>query len=429
MPEALPVNHVAASVMSVNDDQSSKLLDLEAIRNDFPALSMKINGQTLAYLDNAATTQKPEAMIEAVSRFYRYSTSNVHRGVHALSECASALYEDSRKTVADFLHVSDPTQIVFVRGATEGINLVAATWGRSNLKPGDEILVSEMEHHANIVPWQLICQETGAVLKVAPIDDKGELAIEQLDALAGSRTRLLALSHVSNALGTINPVGEIISKMHRKGIPVLIDGAQAVPHFQVDVEKLDADFYVFSGHKVFGPSGIGVLYAKRKFLDSMPPYQGGGDMILEVSFEKTTYSEPPHKFEAGTPNIEGAVGLAAALNYLKKIGPGRIEAHEKSLLDYAVDRLQSVKGLRLIGQAARRAGSISFVVDGVHPHDMGAMLDAEGIAVRVGHHCAQPVMKRFGVPATTRASLAFYNTKDEIDRLVMGVKSAKEFLG
>ncbi len=404
-------------------------LDVERIRQDFPILAAKARGHDLVYLDSAATSQKPSAVIEAIHRYYAEQNSNVHRGLYELSELATEKYEAARATVRSFIHASDSHEIVFVRGATEGINLVAQTFGRATLKAGDQVLITAMEHHSNIVPWQMLCAEKGALLKVVPISDSGELLLDEYARLLTPRTRIAALAHVSNALGTINPVREMIEMAHSVGAKVLIDGAQAVPHLPVDVQDLDCDFYVFSGHKVCGPTGIGVLYGKAEILEAMPPYQGGGDMILSVTFEKTTYNRPPYKFEAGTPHIEGAIGLAAALTYLEGVGMAAIAAYEKDLTAYGAERLIEVPGLRLIGTARNKAAVLSFVLEGVHPHDIGTLLDRQGIAIRAGHHCAQPVMERFGVPATARASLSFYNTPEELDRLQEALCKVNEVFG
>jgi cysteine desulfurase/selenocysteine lyase len=392
--------------------------DLERIRNDFPILHAQIRGKRLAYLDNAATTQKPNVVLDVMDRYYRLENSNVHRGVHYLSEVATERYEAARSIVRRFLNARREREIVFVRSTTEGINLIASSFGRSAIREGDEILLSGMEHHSNIVPWQMLCQAVGARLRIIPMTDEGELRLQDFEKLMTERTKLVALVHVSNALGTVNPVHEIISMAHRRNIPVLLDGAQAVAHMAVDVQELDCDFYVFSGHKVFGPTGIGVVYGKEQFLEAMPPYQGGGDMIKSVTFEKTTYNDLPYKFEAGTPNIAGAIGLGAALEYVSSLGFEIIGAYENDLLTYATDALLSVKDVKLIGTPRQRAGVISFVMEGIHPHDIGTIVDQEGVAIRTGHHCAQPVMERFGVAATARASLAFYNTREDIDALV-----------
>jgi cysteine desulfurase/selenocysteine lyase len=400
--------------------------DVEKVREDFPVLKQKVHGKPLVYLDNAATSQKPLAVIEAIRRFYEVDCANIHRGVHELSQRSTAAYEQTRAKVKQFLNARTKNELIFVRGATEGINLVAQSWGRKCIKTGDEIVISAMEHHSNIVPWQMLCEEKGAKLRVIPINDRGELLMEEYQKLLGPRTRMIAVTHVSNALGTINPVREIVELAHKAGAVALIDGAQAVPHMKVDVQALDADFYAFSGHKLFGPTGTGVLYGKAKLLNAMPPYQGGGDMIRTVTFEKTTYNDLPYKFEAGTPNIAGGIGLGAALDYVNRIGLDKIAAYEHELLVYGTGALSEIPGLRLIGTAHKKAAVLSFVMEGIHPHDIGTVLDRMGIAVRTGHHCAQPVMDRFGVPATTRASLAFYNTTAEIDALAAGLRKVKE---
>jgi cysteine desulfurase/selenocysteine lyase len=400
--------------------------DLLAVRKDFPGLHQKVHGKQLVYLDNAATTQKPLAVIEALNRFYKFDCSNVHRAVHALSDRATRAYEGARTTVKQFINARSEREIIFVRGATEAINLVMNSFGRPRVKAGDEILISALEHHSNIVPWQLLVEQTGARLVVAPIDDAGELILDEFERRLGAQTKLVATAHISNALGTVMPVREIIQMAHARGIPVLLDGAQAIAHARVDVHELDCDFYAFSGHKVFGPTGIGVLYGREEFLDQMPPYQGGGDMIRSVTFEKTTYNELPYKFEAGTPHIAGAIGLGAALEYVSQVGIDRAAAHEHELLIYGTEVLGAIQGLRLIGTAREKIGVLSFLLDGIHPHDVGTVLDRDGIAVRTGHHCAQPVMDRFGVPATTRASLAFYNSKAEIDALANGIRRVQK---
>ncbi|HXN40418.1 MAG TPA: cysteine desulfurase [Myxococcaceae bacterium] len=400
--------------------------DPERARADFPILRQKIHGRPLVYLDNAATSQKPQRVIDAISNFYSTTNANVHRGVHALSERATEQFELAREKVRAFINAPKVEEIVFVRGATEAINLVAQSFGRSRLRRGDEILVSAMEHHSNIVPWQLLCESTGAVLRVAPINDDGELMVGEFEAMLGAKTRLVALAHVSNALGTINPVRQLIAAAHSRGVPVLLDGAQAIPHLKVDVKALDCDFYVFSGHKMFGPMGIGALFGKAELLESMPPYQGGGDMILSVTFEKTIYNRVPYKFEAGTPDVGGAIGLGSAIDYLNSLGMEQIAAYEHDLLVYATAAISRVPGVRLVGTARQKAGVISFLLGDIHPHDIGTILDQEGIAIRTGHHCAQPVMQRFGVDATARASLAFYNTREDIDRLVAGLERVKE---
>ncbi len=405
------------------------VFDVERIRADFPALHQEVHGKPLVYLDNAATTQKPRAVIEAVRHFYEKDCSNVHRGVHLLSQRATVGFEKARTTVRKFLGAADSRSIVFTRGTTEGINLVASSFVRPRLGEGDEVLISAMEHHSNIVPWQLLCEERGARLKVIPIDDNGDVILAEYERLLNERTKIVGIVHVSNALGTVNPVREMIATAHARGVPVLVDGAQAVPHLAVDVQELDCDFYVLSGHKVYGPTGIGALYGKREHLLEMVPYQGGGDMILSVSFDGTTYNEPPHRFEAGTPNIEGAIGLAAALDYVKGIGLDAIAAHERNLLADATAAVLEIPGVRLVGSARERASALSFVMEGIHPHDIGTILDSEGVAVRAGHHCAQPVMKRFGVSATVRASFALYNTNSEIDALAAGLLKVREVFG
>ena len=401
-------------------------LDVGRIREDFPALRQTVHGHPLVYLDNAATSQKPRAVLDAIMRFYERDCANVHRGVHQLSERSTAAYEGARETVRQFLNAAAPAEIVYTRGATESINLVAQTYGRANLRAGDEIVVSGLEHHSNIVPWQMLAAEKGAILRVAPIDDRGEIVPEEYRKMLGPRTRIVALAQVSNALGTINPVREMIAQAHAAGAVALIDGAQAAPHMPVDVRDLDCDFYAFSGHKVFGPTGIGVLFGKASLLDAIPPWQGGGDMIRSVTFEKTTFNDPPYKFEAGTPHIAGAIGLGAAIDYVTTIGLDRVAAWEHELLVYGTEALERVPGLRLIGTARRKAAVLSFVLEGVHPHDIATILDGQGIAIRAGHHCAQPIMERFGLTATSRASLAFYNTYREIDALVEGLGKVRE---
>jgi cysteine desulfurase/selenocysteine lyase len=401
-------------------------LDVSTIRRDFPALTQTVHGKPLVYLDNAATTQKPQVVIDALTSFYTHDCANVHRGVHTLSERATNGYEAARIKVSRFLNARTPREIVFTRGATESINLVAEAWGRANVGSGDEILITALEHHSNIVPWQILAQEKRARLTVAPMDDRGEVILEEFEKRLGPWTKIAAISHVSNALGSINPVRRMIQMAHERGIPVLVDGAQAAPHMKVDVRALDCDFYAFSGHKMLGPTGIGVLYGKQALLDKMPPYQGGGDMIRSVKFECTVYNDPPYRFEAGTPHIAGAIALGAAIDYLESVGLDNIEAYERELLEYGTEALERIEGLRLIGTAPEKAAVLSFVIDGIHPHDMATILDSEGIAIRAGHHCAEPVMDRFGIPATSRASLAFYNTKGEIDALAAGIAKAKE---
>lgn len=403
--------------------------DIAGIRQDFPILQQQIHDHPLVYLDNAATAQKPRAVIDALDKYYRYDNANIHRGVHQLSERATRDYENARKKVQGFLNAADPKEIVFVRGATEAINLIAQSYGRSQFQAGDEILITEMEHHSNIVPWQLLCEQTGAVLRVVPFNEQGELIMEEFHRLLGDRTKLVSVVHVSNSLGTINPVEMIIAAAHERGIPVVLDGAQALPHLAVDVQALDCDFYVFSGHKLFAPTGIGALYGKAEFLERMPPYQGGGDMIRTVSFDKTEYSSLPHKFEAGTPHIAGAIGLGAAIDYLNTIGLATISAYEHELLDYATEAARKIPGLKLIGTAANKASILGFVLEGIHAHDLGTILDHQGVAIRAGHHCTMPVMQHFGVAATARASLAFYNNHEDVDRLIAAIYKAKELFG
>ncbi|MEE9284145.1 MAG: cysteine desulfurase [Dehalococcoidia bacterium] len=404
-------------------------LDVQRVRQDFPILQQEVRGKPLVYLDNAATSQKPQAVIDTLVRYYTAENSNIHRGVHYLSELATAEYEETRSKARRFINAAEDREIIFVRGTTEGLNLVAHSFGRQRVGPGDEVIISTMEHHSNIVPWQILCQERGARLRVVPINDDGELLLDEYHRLLNPRTKLVSIVHVSNSLGTINPVKEVIEAAHAQGVPVVIDGAQAAPHLRLDVRDLDCDFYTFSGHKLFGPTGIGVLYGKAEHLEAMPPYQGGGDMIKSVTFEKTTYSDLPYKFEAGTPHIAGVIGLGAAIDYVTAIGLDRIGAYESELLRYGTERLASIEGLRLIGTARHKASILGFVLDGMHPHDVGSVLDGEGIAIRAGHHCTQPVMERFGVAATARASLAFYNTKEEIDALVHGIDRVFEVLG
>ena len=403
--------------------------DVAKIREDFPILKQLVHGKPLVYLDNAATSQKPRQVIDALVRYYTTENSNVHRGVHSLSQQATEDYEGARGKVRRFINAASDQEVIFVRGTTEGINLVAQSYGRQNIGEGDEVVISAMEHHSNIVPWQILCQERGALLRVVPITDSGELMLDEYQRLLSPRTKLVSIVHVSNALGTINPVEQIVAMAHDRGVPVLLDGAQAVPHMELDVRRLGCDFYAFSGHKLYGPTGIGVLYGKAELLDAMPPYQGGGDMIKSVTFEKTLYNDLPYKFEAGTPNIAGSIGLGAAIDYVNSVGMDRIAAYEQELLEYGTECLSSLDGIRIMGTAREKSGILSFVMDGVHPHDIGTILDAEGIAIRTGHHCAQPVMERFGVAATARASLAFYNTKEEIDALVKGIDRVIEVFG
>jgi cysteine desulfurase/selenocysteine lyase len=400
--------------------------DVEKVRKDFPILEQQVHGHPLVYLDNAASAQKPRQVIDAVAHFDSNDYSNVHRGVHSLSERATAAFESAREKVRRFLNAAEDREIIFVRGTTEAINLVTQTHGRSVLGFGDDIVISSMEHHSNIVPWQMLCQERGANLRVIPMNDAGELLLDEYEQMLGPHTKLVALVHVSNALGTVNPVGTMIEMAHRHGIPVLLDGAQAVPHIGVDVRSLDCDFYAFSGHKLFGPTGIGVLYGKAGLLQKMPPYQGGGEMIAAVTFEKTFFKDIPHKFEAGTPNITGTIGLGAAIDYLASVGIERSAMHEHQLLVYATERVREIPQVHLIGTAKHKISVLSFIIDGIHAHDVGTILDRYGIAVRVGHHCAQPVMQRFKVPATVRASFAFYNTKAEVDALIEGIHKVIE---
>jgi cysteine desulfurase/selenocysteine lyase len=403
--------------------------DVERIRQDFPILSRSIHGKPLVYLDNAATTQKPRAVLEAERDIYERYYANIHRGVHLLSVESTEAYEKVREKVRDFIHASDSREIVFVRGTTEAINLVAASFGRARVGRGDEVLITALEHHSNIVPWQLLCEEKGSRLRVVPMNDRGELLLDDLSRLLSEKTRILALAHLSNALGTVNPVSEIVRMAHARGIPVLIDGAQAVPRLSVDVQALDCDFYAFSGHKIYGPTGIGVLYGKSAMLESMPPYQGGGDMISSVTFEKTTFNVLPYKFEAGTPNIAGVIGLGAAIDYVQAIGIDAIERHEGELLTDATAKISAIPGVRVIGTAAHKGGVLSFTIAGVHPHDIGTVLDREGVAVRTGHHCAQPVMDFFKVPATARASFGLYNKREEVDALIAGIHEVKRMFG
>jgi cysteine desulfurase/selenocysteine lyase len=402
--------------------------DPQKIRANFPILYQRVNGKPLVYLDNAATTQKPRVVIDAITRYYEADNANIHRGVHYLSQHATQKYEDARETVRRFLNATEVSEIVFVRGATEGINLVAQTLGHARLQAGDQVLITAMEHHSNIVPWQILCEEKGAILRVAPMNDAGELVLDEFARLLGTRTKIVAVPHVSNALGTVNPLRQMVELAHHHNAVVVVDGAQAVPHLAVDVRALDCDFYVFSGHKLYGPTGIGVLYGKSGLLNAIPPYQGGGDMILSVTFEKTTYNKIPYKFEAGTPDISGAIALGTAINYVTELGHDRIQTHERDLLRYATESVARIPGIRLIGTAKEKAGVLSFVMDGIHPHDIGTILDQEGIAIRTGHHCAQPVMERFGIPASARASFALYNTREEVDALVRGIEKVHEVL-
>ena len=402
-----------------------RAFDVMRRRADFPILAESVNGHPLVYLDNAATTQKPRSVIDALSRYYAHDNANVHRGVHTLSQRATDDYEAARTNIARFVNAGAAEQIVFTRGTTDAINLVAQSFGRPMLRPGDEIVISALEHHSNIVPWQLLCGQTGAVLTVVPVDDAGEFDLDAYASMLGPRTKLVAITHVSNALGTITPIQRIIALARAAGVPVLVDGAQAIAHVAVDVRALDCDFYAFSGHKIFGPTGIGVLYAKAARLEAMPPYQGGGDMIRSVTFEKTEYNDIQYKFEAGTQNIAGAIGLGAALDYVRVVGIDAIEAHERDLLAYATARVSDIPGLRIIGTAKEKAGIVSFTLEGVHAHDVGTILDHGGVAIRAGHHCAMPIMTRFGVPGTARASFALYNTREEVDALVAGIERVR----
>ena len=423
----------AAKILSaqsgVHSRSAKTALDIERIRRDFPILARDVRGKKLVYLDNAATSQKPRVVLDAVARYYEQENANIHRGVHFLSELATREHDHARQAVKSFINAADTREIIFVRGTTEAINLVAQTYGRVHVGAGDEVLITAMEHHSNIVPWQMLCEEKGAKLRVAPINDEGELLLDEFAKLLGPSTKIVAVTHVSNALGTVNPLAKIIELAHQKNIPVLVDGAQAVPHMKVDVQALDADFYTLSSHKMFGPMGIGVLYGKAQLLEAMPPYQGGGDMISSVTFEKTTYNKLPFKFEAGTPDVAGAIGLGAAIEYLNEIGVENIAQYEHELVEYATEKLSAISDVRLIGTAKERAGVISFVIEGVHPHDVGTILDQQGIAIRTGHHCAQPIMERFGIPATARASFAFYNTKEEVDALANGIQKVREVFG
>ncbi len=403
--------------------------EIDRIRQDFPILNLSVHGRPLVYLDSAATSQKPQVVLDAIQRYYVEQNANVHRGVHYLSELATREYEDARVKLQHFINAAESHEVIYTRGTTESINLVAHSFGRKFVKEGDEIIISAIEHHSNIVPWQLLCEQVGATLRVIPINDAGELLMDEFARMLNPKVKLVSVTHVSNALGTINPVKRIIELAHAQDIPVLIDGAQAAPHLKVDVRELDCDFYAFSGHKLCGPTGIGVLYGKTEWLDAMPPFMGGGDMIASVTFEKTTYNKLPYKFEAGTPHIEGCIGLGVAVDYLNSLGLDRIAAYENALLDYATEVIGALPGVRLIGTAKEKASVLSFTLDNIHPHDIGTILDQQGIAIRAGHHCAQPVMKRFNVPATARASLAFYNTKEEIDALAEGLQQVIEVFG
>ena len=405
---------------------SPSVLDVDRVRQDFPILQRTVRGKPLVYLDSAATTQKPRQVLDALAHYYAHGNANIHRGVYLLSEEATAAYDGARTKVQSFINARSHREVVFTRSATESINLVAQSFGRQNIGPGDEILITHMEHHSNIVPWQLLCEQTHARLRVAPIDDHGELLMDEFEKCLSARTKLVAVVHLSNSLGTINPISQIIALAHQRNVPVLVDGAQAVYHMPVDVQAMDCDFYVFSGHKLYGPTGIGVLYGREALLDAMPPYMGGGDMIRSVTFEKTTYADLPHKFEAGTPHIAGVVGLGAAVDYISGIGFDKIATHEKDLIEYGTAALSEIPGLRMIGTARHKASILAFVLKGAHPHDVGTIVDMEGVSIRTGHHCTQPVMERFGVPATARASVAMYNTRQEIDQLVHALHRVRE---
>ncbi len=410
-------------------NKSTKKVDFDKIRKDFPLLKREMNGKPIVFLDSAASSQKPNYVLRAMDHYYKKLHANVHRGVYQLSQEATDAFEKSRRLVKEFINAPSEKECIFVRGTTEGINLVASTYGRKNLEAGDEVLISTMEHHSNIVPWQMVCEEKGAHLKVVPINEDGEMIMSEFDKLLTDKTKIVSINHISNALGTINPIREVIAKAHAKGIPVMIDGAQAIPHLKVDVQELDVDFYTFSGHKMCGPTGIGILYGKAELLNAMPPYHGGGEMIETVTFEKTTYNTLPHKFEAGTPDIAGVVGIGAAVEYMQKIGHEAIVQHEHELLEYATTELKKIDGLRIVGEAKEKASVVSFLLGNSHPYDVGTILDKLGIAVRTGHHCTQPLMARFGIPGTVRASFAFYNNKEDVDKLVEGVKRAARMLG
>lgn len=406
-----------------------KTFDVYKIREDFPILKTKVRGKDLVYLDNAATSQKPQIVIDALVHYYTHLNSNIHRGVHFLSEKSTQAYEDARLKIKEYINAISACEVVFTRGATEAINLVAASYGKQVIGEGDEIIISAMEHHANIVPWQMLCLEKKAKLKVIPINDEGELLFDEYINLLSERTKFISVVQVSNSLGTINPVREIIEAAHKRNIPVLVDGSQAIPHQKIDVQQLDADFFVMSGHKVFGPTGIGVLYGKAELLNAMPPYQTGGDMIRYVTFEKTIFNDIPNKFEAGTPNIEGVIGLGAVIDYLNQLDFAKIESHEHDLLDYATERILEIEGIRIIGTARKKAAVLSFVLDDIHPHDIGTIMDSEGVAIRTGHHCTQPVMQRFSIPATARASFAMYNTREEVDKFINTIHKVKKVMG
>lgn len=420
---------MSTAIKTPHEIHTARAFDVHKIRKDFPILHQKVHGKPLVYLDNAATTQKPLAVIEAIEHYYRTDNANIHRGVHTLSERATEAYESVRESARKFLNAADTKEIIFVRGTTEAINLVAQTYGRKNVGTGDEVLITALEHHSNIVPWQLLCEEKGAKLRVASMNDQGELLLEEFEKLLGPRTKIVAIGHLSNALGTINPVQEIVRMAHARNIPVLVDGAQAVARMQVDVQALGCDFYALSSHKLYGPTGIGVLYGKASLLEAMPAWQGGGDMIASVTFEKTIYNRLPYKFEAGTPNIADTIGFGAAIKYVNQLGLDEIERHEADVLAYATNSLCAMPGVRIVGTAPEKAGVLSFVMGDIHPHDIGTILDSEGIAVRTGHHCAQPVMQRLGIPATARASFGLYNTREEVDALVAGIRKVQEVMG
>jgi|TARA_B100002003_G_C14152331_1_gene554283 cysteine desulfurase/selenocysteine lyase len=416
----------------VAEQQSIKVepeFDVARVRAQFPSLHQQVYDHPLVYLDSGASAQKPDVVIDAISNYYRNDHANVHRGVHKLAERATDAFEGARERIASFINAESPREIIFVRGATEGINLVAQSWGQQNLKSGDEVMITEMEHHANIVPWQFICQQKNAVLKVIPMNDRGELLMDSFRDLLSAKTRMVAVTHISNALGTVNPVKEIVSLAHHVGAKVLIDGAQAAPHSKIDIDEIGCDFYTFSGHKVYGPTGIGVLWGREELLAKMPPYQGGGEMIRRVTFEKSDFASPPYRFEAGTPNIAGAVGLGVAIDWLDGLGLGNVSTHEAALLEYATSKAKETPGMRIIGTAENKAGILSFELEGIHPHDLGTIFDRQGVAIRAGHHCAMPVMQHFSVPATVRASFGVYNTLEDIDALFRGVARAQELFG
>jgi cysteine desulfurase/selenocysteine lyase len=416
-------------ISDFSSQMTTTTLNIDKIRADFPILHQSVNGKPLVYLDNAATTQKPQTVLDALANYYEKNNANIHRGIHVLAEKATTAFEDTRKTVAKFMNSESPEQIIFTYGTTDGINLVAQTYGRKFLKEGDEILISTMEHHSNIVPWQMICEEKGCILKIIPINDKGDIELDKFDEMLTDKVKFVSIVHVSNSLGTINPIKEIIEKSHTVGAKVLIDGAQATSHLTIDVQALDVDFYVFSAHKLYGPTGMGVLYGKRDLLNAMPPYRGGGEMIAEVTFEKTTYNEIPYKFEAGTPNIADVIAVKNAIDYVNELGKENIAAYENELLAYATEKLEEIEGLRIVGKAKEKVSVISFVIEGIHPQDIGIMLDQQGIAIRTGHHCTQPLMQHYNLEGgTARASFSVYNSFEEIDRLVEGVKKVKKLL-